>query len=194
MSPAFSYLVVICHLCMWRSFTGWSVAPLVVRHYSCSWNIHLPAFVVLWNFSQTIKRKYLAYSKGFFFCNRFQQVCNSCVISFPLQIFCELPTYGLWYLHGISVFDLVRFTSCMRLNLIKACLREVCVAVGSPARSVTPWLEFCATEGMPGSESSIFHVKSQVKDLNKRRLELVYYNHRVRVYQPLLIPLINCDH
>lgn len=97
------------------------------------------------------------------------------------QLPCELSTYDLWYLHDMSVFDLVRFTS-----LIKACLREVCVAVGSPARSMTPWLEFCATEGMPAGGSSIFHIRSHIEDLNRRGLELVYYNHWVRVYQPLV--------
>lgn len=69
----------------------------------------------------------------------------------------------------------------MRLDLTKTCLREVCVAVGIPARSVTPWLEFCTIEGMPGRGSSVFHIKSHVEDLKKRRLELVYYNHQVRV-------------
>lgn len=99
--------------CMWRWFSNWHFAPLVVCHYSSSCICY---FVELlsntWHtdktFPSVIASKKCAIHVWFisFF--------------FPLQIPCELPTCELWHLHDTPIFDLVRFTSYVSLDLIEA--------------------------------------------------------------------------
>lgn len=136
--------------CMWRWFSNWHFAPLVVCHYSSSWQIHLPVFVILWNSSQIL---------GIYFCNCFQEVCNSCVIYF----FLFPPTDTLWTSHMWTMTPswYPHFWPCQIHKL-----REP-----GPYRGyVTPWPSSVRQEGMPGNRIVIFHIKSRVGDLSKRSL------------------------